>query len=568
MRKILLLLITMSAILMSCEKDNEIVTVKSTINFNVQVDNNGEIDGKTTVYITNIATSVVDTVYADENGKSEVTLEVGTYDIKGFSTVDYPTKKIAHTFTKNNVIFNEETINKTLDFIKTEETYKKFNVSVKALLEELQVNNIEIYLKHIALNTIDTISTKESNVETKAIAAGTYTISASFEDNFNNYYILEEDVSVLKDEILEFAMLFKSKKVVQQTFQFTDADGGILANRTITIQDKVSLENHVVTTDENGKATIELETGQYTSSYRIYEKKYFNGDVQIMETNPQLNISLTLVENSVEKFVISELYYKGSKTPENKTYSYDQFIEIYNNSNEILYLDGLCFGYNQASSYSMTKWLNESGELMDQLPVFGYSWMIPGNGTDRPLEPGKSIIISTIPINHTTVNSNSFDLSNADWQFYINTSERAIKYPDTKSLTMFGLTLSPNASRYPIHMGGPAAFIYRLPNNSITEYESDPNSIQLRPGSTRTDAAMVNKSWVIDAVECVKSESKKVKRLHSTLDAGYVFGTEYGKSISRKVKETIGDRVVYMDTNNSTDDFSADVVPTPNAINN
>jgi hypothetical protein len=78
---------------------------------------------------------------------------------------------------------------------------------------------------------------------------------------------------------------------------------------------------------------------------------------------------------------------------------------------------------------------------------------------------------------------------------------------------------------------------------------------------------MVDKKHVIDAVEIVRVETdKRYKRLHTELDAGYTYldgGTYCSKSVRRKAKLIVEGRVIYKDTNNSTEDFLHDLTPTP-----
>jgi hypothetical protein len=73
---------------------------------------------------------------------------------------------------------------------------------------------------------------------------------------------------------------------------------------------------------------------------------------------------------------------------------------------------------------------------------------------------------------------------------------------------------------------------------------------------------MIPSSWILDGVETFDRETKN-KRLPASVDASYALMTNdhryMGKTIHRKVDETAtaaaGGRIVYMDTNNSSNDF-------------
>jgi hypothetical protein len=86
-------------------------------------------------------------------------------------------------------------------------------------------------------------------------------------------------------------------------------------------------------------------------------------------------------------------------------------------------------------------------------------------------------------------------------------------------------------------------------------------------GSDTSYYAKVASKYLIDAVETVEDEAHAIyKRFPPESDAGYTYiatGSYSAKCIRRKVQKIIGGRVVYRDTNNSTEDFLKDVDPKP-----
>ena len=72
---------------------------------------------------------------------------------------------------------------------------------------------------------------------------------------------------------------------------------------------------------------------------------------------------------------------------------------------------------------------------------------------------------------------------------------------------------------------------------------------------------MIPKDWVIDGVECVVSASSANKRIPNNIDAGFTYipTKNLGNSVCRKIDEIIDGRIIYVDTNNSSEDF--EVVP-------
>ena len=57
------------------------------------------------------------------------------------------------------------------------------------------------------------------------------------------------------------------------------------------------------------------------------------------------SVSITMQGLKVSPLVFKEIYYCGSKPPVGFSYFRDQFYEIYNNSSEVQYLDGVYFAH-------------------------------------------------------------------------------------------------------------------------------------------------------------------------------------------------------------------------------
>ena len=135
---------------------------------------------------------------------------------------------------------------------------------------------------------------------------------------------------------------------------------------------------------------------------------------------------LTIKGKKRSPLILKEIYYACSKDPLNKSYIYDQFYEVYNNSPKTLYLDGIHFAdLNPIRATStLPIWPEEDGDNY----VYGIRvWKFPGDGDDYPLQSGESCVIAEFAVNHQLYNSNSpIDVSSADFEFYINNE----RYPN------------------------------------------------------------------------------------------------------------------------------------------
>ena len=131
--------------------------------------------------------------------------------------------------------------------------------------------------------------------------------------------------------------------------------GEVKAGAEITILNPSNGTKYNLLSDNNGKASINLQYGFYSvsitdkgtpvsGSIPIFNKSI--DQVRIADTlKGDLNINVNLVLSYAGQLVIKEVYYRGCSKPDGKPYEfYDKYLTIYNNSNEVAYLDGVCFG--------------------------------------------------------------------------------------------------------------------------------------------------------------------------------------------------------------------------------
>lgn len=301
---------------------------------------------------------------------------------------------------------------------------------------------------------------------------------------------------------------------------------------------------------------------------------YYNG-LKTIQVFDAVSDTIQAKGSSTSAFVIKEFYYSGSLTPGGKAYNSDQYIEIYNNTSEVQYADGLSVLEHESYATGDNFWK----DLKDTI-VVKMIWTIPGNGTQVPVEPGKSIVLARDGINHKDdPNGNPLspvNLGNADFEFYVYSATDAdIDSPTVPNLIedlfvfrAFDVTFHVN--------GGSAIAICKIPGRTNEERKAYINK-NLTPrlnasGSKTIYYVKIANEYVLDAVEVTWDEAHAIyKRFPSSLDAGYTYvpsGSNSGKCIRRKTKENINGRVVYQDTNNSTEDFLKDVDPRPKIYEN
>lgn len=312
-----------------------------------------------------------------------------------------------------------------------------------------------------------------------------------------------------------------------------------------------------------GQASFSVEPGYYTASvhYQAASGLVFSGRIEslsLLRDEAEAIIELPLLLAKTSALVIKEIYFGGCKGQNNKDYQADQYVTLYNNSDQIVYLDGLCLGIVDPGYNQESPWMNYTD--MERIPVNDLTWQFPGSGKEYPLAPGEETTIATNAVDHTGgeyQHANSVDLSGVDWGFWDVNLERQTIAAGVKPMTLL-VNLNPLLVMYSLPVFGPTFMVFSL-QESPEKYVQNPENREPRPKANNQDKQylMVPKEWVIDCVECVK-DIDSPKRVPNELDNGkcYIPGDRYsGRSIIRKKAGTTDGRTIYQDTNNSTEDM-------------
>lgn len=401
-----------------------------------------------------------------------------------------------------------------------------------------------------------------------------------------------------------------------------------IAEATVLLVNQQTSEKYNFKTDANGKVMAVVPAGTYSiqASKTLTAKEMeaisgqnieasFNGS----ETNKEIKLDnnvptiIATVSGRVGNLVIKQIYYQASHIKTAANYR-DQFFEIYNNSNETIYLDGLCFaqitGVNSVSSSNQGKdeylpngqynWSVAHGITQGAVANTDYVYsdeilMFPGSGKEYPLEAGKSVIVAQNAINHknpltvTTANGKqvtyevttpelTVDLSKAHFEAYYTPHVQKPLATDVENPNVPNMVLAYHSTgNYdmildPIGRDGFA--IFRATQDQIKAWSSAPLPT-VNPNNNIKDDTHRHKqipvNIIIDGVNLQHYEDADAipHRVPDVIDAGHIKGRgRYSsKSAIRKIKITLPNgRKVYQDTNNSTNDFNPDETPDVSAI--
>lgn len=291
-------------------------------------------------------------------------------------------------------------------------------------------------------------------------------------------------------------------------------------------------------------------------------------DVKILsDTGEDLKTEISLTTYSAKDgLVISEIFFTGTTTPAGLMYTDDQYIKIGNNSDTTMYADGVAF---IESFFTSDDKHDYKPDIMNEAMTIVAIYVIPGSGKDVPIKPGKEITIALTAIDHRPINPNSFDLSKAEFEIYDKTShiEGDRDNPKVPNLINWYANFS---GTFVMHTRGVKSYAIAKPmvdmKTYMTKYRYRFGYI-FRQGDivvpmNEYEYYMPNQ-WIIDAVNLAVPTVHEWNLVSPVLDKGFTYcghvdfdETRYNKSVIRK-KE--GNK--WIDTNNSTNDFIPNAVP-------
>jgi len=265
--------------------------------------------------------------------------------------------------------------------------------------------------------------------------------------------------------------------------------------------------------------------------------RVLNGQIQNLEVfGDEFSTIVYVVPATLGQLVISEIYYNGSPPDPFPYYFHDQFTELYNNSDDTLYMDSLIiadvdYGYRD-----------------DDYIHSIHAYMFPGNGKDYPVAPGEFIIVAQDGTDHSAVNHSSIDLSSADFEYYAPMGSD-VDIPEVTNMIQ-------------LHHKYGVDFLYSVMNDAIVLIKvKNPYAY----GYDQHNCILFPKYAVLDGVEYRDNLAEvEYKRLDSSIDAGLTGGFEMysGKSIQRRIDHYEDNRTILMDNNNSSIDFQVIDHPT------
>ncbi|MBQ9137045.1 MAG: DUF4876 domain-containing protein [Alistipes sp.] len=398
------------------------------------------------------------------------------------------------------------------------------------------------------------------------------------------------DSGIAPAEGVEVAMKNSNGTVVTAT---TDATGKALLSLPEGVYEASASEQRTV----NG----------YTYTFNALLS---NVVVSAASYSENMTVTLDMVGSRAGQILIKELYVGGCQKDDGSgSYIVDKYMVIYNNSAQQAVIDNFCVG--MAGPYNANTGTNNyvDGKLfysdLGYTPTICAFWFMQKQLVMEPYE--SKVIALHGAIDHTTTYTNSVNLSNTDYCMYdpevfANTMYYPAPSESIATDNYMKACFVGKGNAWPVSMVGPAMFIFSTGDNEPLSWGLDVANRYYFPG--KEDNAVygcvkIPNDWIMDAVEIFGADSaeESLPRFNPALDAGYIVMTnKQGYSIYRNVDQAAteaiednagkivygyskgttdykganstdpsaidaeasirgGAKIVYQDTNNTTNDF-------------
>jgi len=211
------------------------------------------------------------------------------------------------------------------------------------------------------------------------------------------------------------------------------ADGAV-ERALVTVRRAGSVREDSARSDAAGRAVFEdlLEGNYSVSAIRLLddgerellstenaEVSVLGGGVTTQVTPPTHGRALSLTAGRRGSIVVSEFSFAGLYVAES-SYLFGGFIELYNNADTTVYLDGLIVGAGWDRVVLGGLWPCTDFDFfrLDPDGVWArYLHRIPGTGRQHPLPPGGTSVLATDAIDHSEFIEGGPDLSGADFEY-------------------------------------------------------------------------------------------------------------------------------------------------------
>lgn len=321
------------------------------------------------------------------------------------------------------------------------------------------------------------------------------------------------------------------------------------------------------TYDIEGQMTV-----KYTTDEGIEVEKTLRTASRQVEISADNNTSTLkwFFFNPDNTLVFGEIFFTGTLNAKGTNGLYDTYVTIYNNTDEVLYADGLAIVESKLTNASTDQILTPANDPEANFTAQAI-YVIPGSGTDVKIEPGQSIKLVDQAINWGDEVPGALNHTDADFEWYDETSSASVKDTDNPSVPNLDKWYSYSATIWlPSNQCNRSYALVRFPEGMTAEkfladYVGDYEYVNSATGTQMkgTKCYLIKYDWIIDGVNLCPTEKWTMGSLSVATDMSYAAISEknadknrFGKKFARKqAGVSAAGNIILMDTNDSASDF-------------
>lgn len=285
----------------------------------------------------------------------------------------------------------------------------------------------------------------------------------------------------------------------------------------------------------------------------------FGGGRKIQQAAGQ--VDLEIVPNRTGDLVVSEMSTVDKPVSLNPGGStmWVGFFELYNNSGQTIYLDGRLFGRAYTSLHDFNRpcaegavFANDADGLWARL-----FQRFPGNGTEYPVAPGEAVVIAHDAIDHSQVDPDFLDLSDADFELDGPADPDNPAVPnliEESTDPIIGNGIQMLYGVHPPFVTSPLVAVSSLPQDRPLQPLTDAIFVRIPVGDVIDTFAQILSRLTTPSGICPRALHARFDQLAYVYDRG--LPDAHLKSQQRKVVGTApGGWQILLDTNTSAVDF-------------
>ena len=333
--------------------------------------------------------------------------------------------------------------------------------------------------------------------------------------------------------------------------------------------------------DANGRVRACLPMGVYNVSI---EKNVTNAQgeqvvISLRMENVNVNAAGQTIDGYVNSlptsalgkdFIFSEVFFNG-ETNSGRMMHPDQYIVLFNPTEDVLYADGVSIGVTMHLSWQ-NKQLWYDKFYPTQVPIGGFI-TIPGSGKEHPVQPGEKFVIAFTAINHSEVVNgeiaydHAVDLSGADYEIYYGPDANDVDNPDVPNVLItengdsYGFFFQPRGYVSPIMFrleNGLQSTIDKFVSSHTTLSKTEVAATETTPaGEIDIHILAVETENIIDGIQTSDvPQDVKTRVVPETVDRGkFLVNGCHRQELCIRKEIKVGDKIFYKDTNNSDEDM-------------